>query len=59
MNWLYLILCAVIGYLLGSLSTGVVVSRLFGNVDIRKQGSGNIGMTNVMRACKGEYPDVS
>ena len=49
MNWLYLVLCAVIGYLLGSLSTGVVIARLFGNVDIRKQGSGNIGMTNVMR----------
>ena len=54
MNWLYLVLCAVIGYLLGSLSTGVVIARLFGNVDIRKQGSGNIGMTNVAAALIGQ-----
>ena len=41
--------CAVAGYLLGSISTGVIVSKLYGGIDIRKHGSGNIGMTNVMR----------
>ena len=40
---------AVIGYLLGSVSTGVFIARWFGNVDIRKVGSGNVGMTNLMR----------
>ena len=40
---------STVGYLLGSFSTGVVVSRLYGDVDIRKYGSGNVGMTNVMR----------
>lgn len=44
-----LVLCALIGYLLGSFSTGIVVARLYGKVDIRKEGSGNVGMTNVMR----------
>lgn len=42
-------LCAVIGYALGSVSTGVIVSKLYGRIDIRNYGSGNAGMTNVMR----------
>lgn len=37
------------GYLLGSISTGVVLSRLFANTDIRSQGSGNAGTTNMLR----------
>lgn len=36
------------GYLLGSIPTGWLVARAKG-VDIRKQGSGNIGATNVFR----------
>lgn len=40
---------AVIGYLLGSISFGVLVGRLFSNVDVREHGSGNTGMTNVLR----------
>ena len=39
-------LCAA--YLLGSIPTGVWVGRLRG-VDIRRQGSGNVGATNVAR----------
>jgi len=38
----------VIGYLLGSCPNGLLISRARG-VDIRKQGSGNIGATNVLR----------
>ena len=37
------------GYLLGSISTGVVLSKLFANTDIRSQGSGNAGTTNMLR----------
>ena len=40
---------AAVAYLLGSISTGVIVSKAYANVDIRKHGSGNVGMTNVMR----------
>jgi len=37
------------GYLAGSIPTGVVLSRLFSARDIRAEGSGNIGATNVYR----------
>lgn len=44
------ILSAVIGYLLGTFSTGTLVARLYGNMDLRKTGSGNTGTTNALRA---------
>ena len=46
---LNIIIVLVIGYLLGSISTGVVLSRLFAKTDIRSQGSGNAGTTNMLR----------
>jgi len=36
-------------YLLGNISTSLVVSKLWANIDIRKYGSGNAGATNVVR----------
>jgi glycerol-3-phosphate acyltransferase PlsY len=42
-------LLVVFAYLLGSIPTGLVLSRALTGVDPRQQGSRNIGATNVMR----------
>jgi len=44
-----LILTALLGYLLGSVPFGVVITRALGLGDLRGIGSGNIGATNVLR----------
>jgi glycerol-3-phosphate acyltransferase PlsY len=39
----------LIGYLLGSIPFGIILTRAFGAGDLRQIGSGNIGATNVLR----------
>ncbi len=48
-SWLALLLTIVIAYLLGSISSAVIVSKCMFREDVREKGSGNAGATNVLR----------
>jgi glycerol-3-phosphate acyltransferase PlsY len=48
---------ALVAYVLGAVPIGFLVARAFGIADIRRHGSGNIGMTNVLRTA-GKTPAV-
>ncbi|MGI6403695.1 MAG: glycerol-3-phosphate 1-O-acyltransferase PlsY [Oscillospiraceae bacterium] len=40
---------ALLSYLIGSISFAIIVSRLYAGDDVRRHGSGNAGMTNMLR----------
>ena len=43
------ILVAIVAYLLGNISTSYIIAKRIAGIDIRTQGSGNAGSTNVLR----------
>ena len=45
----YALIALVIGYLLGAIPFGLLLTRFAGTADLRSIGSGNIGATNVLR----------
>ena len=52
MEWQYVgatLIFAFIGYLIGSVSNAVIVSKFIKKEDVRKKGSGNAGATNTLR----------
>lgn len=44
-----LVIISILGYLLGSINGAIVISRLVYKDDVRKYGSKNAGMTNMLR----------
>jgi glycerol-3-phosphate acyltransferase PlsY len=52
-----LVLGVAVAYLVGAIPIGFFVARAFGIGDIRRHGSGNIGMTNVLRTA-GKTPAI-
>lgn len=48
-SWLAVLLAVVCGYLLGSINWAIIVTRTIFRKDIRTEGSGNAGATNVLR----------
>ena len=53
-----ILLAGALAYLMGSVSFGVLVSRLAYRDDIRRHGSGNAGMTNALRVYGGKTAAV-
>ena len=45
----FVLLIVAVSYLLGSINSAIVVSRVLYHDDIRKHGSGNAGLTNTLR----------
>lgn len=45
----FIIIAAIIGYLIGSIPFALIIGKLFYKTDVRKHGSGNLGSTNVGR----------
>ena len=52
-----MLVTVIIGYLLGSVNASIILTKLIKNDDIRRHGSGNAGMTNVMRTL-GALPGI-
>lgn len=47
----------VVAYLFGSINFAIIFTKIFSHTDVREHGSGNAGMTNVMRT-SGKLPGV-
>ncbi len=49
MDWLWIVLTIVVGYLCGTLNGAIIISKVFLKEDVRSKGSGNAGLTNFQR----------
>ena len=49
MQYIYIIILCITSYLLGSIPSGLILGKIFRNIDIREHGSGNTGASNALR----------
>ena len=50
MAWFVLAISIVVCYFIGSINGAVIISTAHGGDDVRNEGSGNAGMTNMIRS---------
>lgn len=55
MTYLYIGLLMILSYFLGSIPSGLIIGKLFKNIDIREHGSKNTGATNSIRVLGFKY----
>jgi glycerol-3-phosphate acyltransferase PlsY len=53
------VLLYLTAYLLSAIPFGFIFAKVFAGVDVRKEGSGNIGATNVLRVLKEKAPTLA
>jgi glycerol-3-phosphate acyltransferase PlsY len=52
---LYIILCLLLGYIIGSIPVALVLGKTFRGIDVREHGSHNLGATNAGRVLGRKY----
>lgn len=55
MTYVYIFLLLVLSYFLGSIPSGLIIGKVFKNIDIREHGSKNTGATNAIRVLGFRY----
>ncbi|RXJ99275.1 acyl-phosphate--glycerol-3-phosphate O-acyltransferase [Arcobacter sp. CECT 8986] len=53
------VLFYILAYLVGSIPFGLILAKLFANVNVKESGSGSIGATNVLRVVKQTNPKLA
>ncbi len=53
------IILYITAYIVAGIPFGFILAKVFAGVDIRKEGSGNIGTTNVLRVLKDKAPNMA
>ena len=53
------ILLYLSAYLVSAIPFGFILAKVFANIDVREEGSGNIGATNVLRVLKEKAPHLA